>query len=90
VPGDVETRIRLVTRRPSLLPTSRARTPIGSPCGSLSLASKGGVRGFHVPLLKYAGWGACCRPGSSWITRQHRQGQPPTPDEPVSHFGSPP
>jgi hypothetical protein len=46
VPGDVETRIRLVTRRPSLLPTSQARTPIGSPCGSLSLASEGEGTGF--------------------------------------------
>ncbi len=72
VPGNVQTRIRLITRRHSLLPTSQARTPVGSPHGSLSLASEGGIQGFHVSLLKYAGLGACCRPGSSWITRRHR------------------
>ena len=72
VPGDVQTRIRLITRRHSLLPTSQARTPIGSPHGSLSLASEGGIQGFHVPFLKYAGLGACCRPGSLWVTRRQR------------------
>ena len=61
VPGDVKTRIRLITRRLSLVPTSRARTPMGSPYGALSLASEGGIQGFHVSLLKYAGLGACCR-----------------------------
>ena len=64
VPGNIQTRIRLITTRHSLLPTSQARTPMGSPCGSLSLASEGGIQGFHVPLPKYAGLGACCRPGS--------------------------
>ncbi len=46
VPGNVQTRIHLITRRHSLLPTSQARTPLGSPCGSLSLASEGGDTGF--------------------------------------------
>ena len=29
----------------------------------------GVVRGFHVPLEKYDGLGACYRPGSVWTTR---------------------
>ncbi len=53
VPGDVQTRIRPITGRRSLLPTSQARTSIGSPCGSRSLA--GEIRGYHVPLLKSRG-----------------------------------
>jgi hypothetical protein len=40
VPGNVETRIRPITGRPSLLPTSQARTSISSPHGSLSLAGE--------------------------------------------------
>ena len=72
VPGNVKTRIRLITRRHSLLPTSQTCTPMGSPHDSLSLASEGGIRGFHVPFLKCAGLGACCRPGSLWVTRRHR------------------
>ena len=32
-------------------------------------ATPGAVRGFHVPLEKYAGLGACYRPGSMWATR---------------------
>jgi hypothetical protein len=70
VPGDVETRIRLITRRPSLFPTSQARTSIGSPCGSRSLT--GEIRGFHVSLLKFVGLGTCCRPGSVLTTRWQR------------------
>ena len=41
------TPIHLITRWRSLLPSSYARTPVGLPCGSLSLA--GDVRGSHVP-----------------------------------------
>ena len=41
------TPIHPITGQPSLLPSSHARTPIGLPCGSLSLA--GDVRGCHVP-----------------------------------------
>jgi hypothetical protein len=33
-----------------LFPSSFARTPIGSPYGSLSLTGQGKVRGCHVPL----------------------------------------
>jgi hypothetical protein len=40
VPGDVETRIRPITGRRSLLPTSQARTSISSPYGSPSLAGE--------------------------------------------------
>jgi hypothetical protein len=40
VPGNVETRIRPITGRRSLLPTSQARTSIRSPCGSPSLAGE--------------------------------------------------
>ncbi len=67
VPGDVQTRIHTITAWHSLLPTSQAGTPIGSSCDSLSLA--GGVPGFHVPLKKYAGLGACCRPGDLLATK---------------------
>jgi hypothetical protein len=35
-PGNVETRVRPITGRPSLLPPSLTRKPIGSPYGSLS------------------------------------------------------
>src|SRR2546428_11712068 len=35
----------------SLLPSSLSRTPIGLPCGSLSL--RGDLRGFHVPASVY-------------------------------------
>src|SRR2546426_4739996 len=48
--GDVaigSTPIHSITEWPSLLPSSHARTPIGLPCGSLSLA--GGVWGCHFP-----------------------------------------
>src|SRR5215470_9299554 len=48
--GDVarcSTPIHPITGWHSLLPSSHSRTPIGLPCGSLSLA--GDVRGSHVP-----------------------------------------
>ena len=50
VPDHVSTRIRFITKRHLLFPSSQTRTPIGSPCGSLSCKNKtGGIRGFHVP-----------------------------------------
>ena len=62
--GDVaigSTPIHSITEWPSLLPSSHARTPIGLPCGSLSLA--GGVRGCHVPSQSHTnGVGALCPP----------------------------
>ncbi len=68
MPGDVQTRIRAITARHSLLPTSQARTTIGMPCSMLSRRMSGAVRGFHVSLVKYAGLGACYRPGDMWTT----------------------
>ena len=50
--GDVATPIRPVTGRPSLPPSSFTRSPIGSPCGSLS--PEGGLRAYHVAPLKPA------------------------------------
>src|SRR5215471_1328424 len=47
------TPIHPITGWPSLLPSSSARTPIGLPYGSRSLA--GGVRGCHVPSQS-RGW----------------------------------
>src|SRR5262249_57341097 len=41
--GDVATPIRPITGRHSLPPSSSTRSPVGSPCGSLSLPV--GVRG---------------------------------------------
>ena len=69
VPGDVQTHIRGITPRHSLLPTSQTRTTIGEPHSSLSRQTPGVVRGFHVPLEKYDGLDACYRPGSVWTTR---------------------
>ena len=55
------TPIHPITGWPSLLPSSHARTPIGLPCGSLSLA--GDVRGCHVPSQSHTnGLGALCPP----------------------------
>jgi hypothetical protein len=66
--GDVTTPIRPATGRPSLPPASCTRSPLGSPCGSLS--PKGGLRAYHVAPRKpawvrsrlYAG-GAMSAPG---------------------------
>ena len=68
MPGDVQTRIRAITARHSLLPTSQARTTIGVPCSMLSRRMPGAIRGFHVSLVKYAGLGARYRPGDMWTT----------------------
>src|SRR5262245_8534667 len=48
--GDGATPLRPATGRPSLPPSSFTRSPIGLPCGSLSLA--GELRAYHVALLK--------------------------------------
>src|SRR5438270_12949797 len=52
LPGG-STPIHPITGWPSLLPSSSARTPIGLPYGSRSLA--GGVWGCHVPSQSH-GW----------------------------------
>jgi len=54
------TPIRLITRRLSLFPSSFARTPIGSPHGSLS--HSGEIRGYHVPQLRLDGLGLAYTP----------------------------
>jgi hypothetical protein len=58
--GDVATPIRSVTDRPWLPPSSFTRSPIGSPCGSLSLAGK--LRAYHVPLMYPGGVGRISPP----------------------------
>ena len=64
VPGNLETRIRPITGRPSLLPTSQTRTFIRSPYGSPSLAGKDTGFPRSAPEVS-AGLGTCCRPGSA-------------------------
>ena len=54
------TPIRLITRRLSLFPSSFARTPIGSPHGSLS--HSGEIRVYHVPQLRPDGLGLAYTP----------------------------
>jgi len=51
---DVATPIRSITDRPSLAPSSFTRSPVGAPCGSLSLA--GGRRAYHVPQAESNRW----------------------------------
>jgi hypothetical protein len=50
VPGDVPTRIRSITIRHSLLPTSQTHTARNRPCGLSS--PKGAIRGFHVSSVR--------------------------------------
>ncbi len=71
------TPIRPITGRHSLLPTSQSRTAIGGPHGTLSQPKPGAMRGFHVPLEKYAGLGACYRPGGIRTTRTQSPGVAP-------------
>ena len=64
VSGNVQTRIRPITGRPSLFPTSQTRTAIGVPHGTLSQPE--GQKRYGVSTFrskKYAGLGACYRPG---------------------------
>jgi hypothetical protein len=58
--GGDATPIRPITGRPSLAPSSLTRSPVGSPCGSLSLA--GGLRAYHVPLTQPSGFGRASGP----------------------------
>ena len=67
VSGDIPTRIRSITLRHSLLPTSQTRTAKDRPCGLLS--PEGAIRGFHVPSVRVHRLGACSRPGDLRITR---------------------
>jgi hypothetical protein len=54
------TPVRLITRRLSLFPSSFARTPIGSPHGSLS--HSGEIRVYHVPQMRPDGLGLAYTP----------------------------
>ena len=59
------TPIRFITKRPSLLPSSFTRTPIGSPYGSLSQADvsqPGGVWAYLVPCEYQNGLGLASPP----------------------------
>jgi len=78
VPGNLETRIRPVTGRHSLLPTSQARTSISSPYGSPSLAGEDTGLPRSAPEV-CAGLGTCCRPGSSVDHEVAPLNPPPAP-----------
>ena len=78
VPGNVETRIHPITGRPSLLPTSQARTSHRSPCGSPALT--GGDTGLPRSASEvFAGLGTCCRPGSTVDHEVAPLNPPPAP-----------
>ena len=66
--GNNETRIRTITVRHSLLPTSQARTTLGN--ALRHAVPEGSDTRFprSVPRSNI-GLGACCRPGCMWITR---------------------
>jgi hypothetical protein len=88
--GDVATPIRPATGRPSLAPPSFTRSPIGSPCGSLSLA--GGLRAYHVPQVESSWGGRWClfAGGASSACEEFGAPQPghvPFWSKPVSLFG---
>ena len=70
----VATPIRPITGRLSLFPSSSARRPIGSPCGSLS--QTGGRRVYHVASPKPRGLG----PVSTPVARHLRRGSSEPPD----------
>jgi len=60
------TPIRSITERPSLVPSSFTRSPVGEPCGSLSHPARvgrlGGLRAYHVPSLLRCGLGRAFSP----------------------------
>ena len=65
--------LHLIPRRPSLAPSSFTRSPIGLPCGALSLV--GALRAYHVPSLYPHGLGLASTPGARPlrpVTREHR------------------
>jgi hypothetical protein len=71
VPGDVSTRIRIITVRRSLLPTSQSRIAIGPSCDRLSpKGERYGVSTFR--LSSNVGVGVCNRPRGVWVTRMKR------------------
>ena len=65
--------LHLITRRPSLAPSSFTRRPIGLPYGSLSLP--GERRAYHVPPMYTHGLGLTSTPGGLHlrpVTLEHR------------------
>ena len=82
MPGNVQTRIHPITGRLSLLPTSQTRIAVSIPCGMLSQPEgqeRYGVSTFRSK--KYAGLGACNRPGGHgpWKRRNQTFLPPPIP-----------
>src|SRR5262249_20852834 len=62
------TPVRPITGRRSLPPSSSTRSPVGSPCGSLSLT--GGLRAYHVASLKpWRGLGPASTPVARHLRR---------------------
>ena len=59
--GKVWTRIRSITDRHSLFPSSCSRTPMGLPLQE-AFPRMGGIRGFHVPLKYPSRLGAASTP----------------------------
>jgi hypothetical protein len=55
-----------MTEQPSLSPRSHTRSPLGSPCGSLSHPERwlrlGGLRAYHVPREDLYGLGLASPP----------------------------
>jgi hypothetical protein len=68
------TPIPSITEGPSLLPSSSSRTPIGLPCGSLSLA--GDVRGYHVPSQSQTNGLGALYPPVAWDAHD-KEGETP-------------
>jgi hypothetical protein len=50
--GKLPLPIRSITERPLLFPASSPRKPVGDSCEPLSPASRGGQRGYHVPIQR--------------------------------------
>jgi len=74
----LKTRIRPITGRRSLFPTSQARTSISSPYGSPSLAGEDTGLPRFAPEVS-AGLGTCCRPGSAVDHEVAPLNPPPAP-----------
>jgi hypothetical protein len=93
VPGNVETRIRPITGRRSLLPTSQARTLYRSPCGSPALAGEDTGLPRSASEVS-AGLGTLLSTGKP-VDHEVAPLNPPSRlrtfwSELVSHFSSPP
>lgn len=88
VPGNIATRIRTITIRPSLLPTSQTRTTKSEPCGLLP--PKGGGKGFRRSAVRVHRVRCLLSTGGFRITRADYQAALPIPItfwfKRVSHF----